>query len=184
MPDPKRDAVTQKIGDYYAACMDEEAIDAKGLAPLKPELDRIAALKDKDAVAAENSRTCTASAWTRCFSFSSEQDFKDSTAGDRRRPTRAASACPTATTTSSTTRNPSSCARSTWPTCRTCSSCSAKSPQQAAADAETVMEIETALAKASLDLVSRRDPENVYHKMTRGGAGRTLSPAFAWNALL
>jgi endothelin-converting enzyme/putative endopeptidase len=31
-----RDATTQKIGDYYAACMDEKAIDAKGLAPLAP----------------------------------------------------------------------------------------------------------------------------------------------------
>src|ERR1019366_7146455 len=33
-----RDATTQKIGDYYGACMDEKAIDAKGLAPLEPEL--------------------------------------------------------------------------------------------------------------------------------------------------
>src|ERR1700729_3589911 len=42
-----RDANTQKIGDYYAACMDEKAIDAKGLAPLEPELSRIRNLKDK-----------------------------------------------------------------------------------------------------------------------------------------
>ena len=34
----------QKIGDYYASCMDEDAIEAKGLQPLQPELDRIAAL--------------------------------------------------------------------------------------------------------------------------------------------
>ena len=33
--------ITQKIGDYYAACMDVKAIDAKGLAPLEPELQRI-----------------------------------------------------------------------------------------------------------------------------------------------
>src|SRR5277367_3692606 len=38
-PAPNRDATTQKIGDYYAACMDEKTIDAKGLATLKPELD-------------------------------------------------------------------------------------------------------------------------------------------------
>ncbi|MGB8846881.1 MAG: M13 family metallopeptidase N-terminal domain-containing protein, partial [Terracidiphilus sp.] len=37
----------QKIGDYYASCMDEDAIDAKGLKPLQPELDRIAALTSK-----------------------------------------------------------------------------------------------------------------------------------------
>src|SRR5215467_1038605 len=34
-----RSATEQKIGDYYAACMDQKTIDAKGLTPLKPELD-------------------------------------------------------------------------------------------------------------------------------------------------
>ena len=40
-------AIEKKIGDYYMACLDEKAIDAKGIAPLKPELDRIAAIKDQ-----------------------------------------------------------------------------------------------------------------------------------------
>ena len=39
-----RDPETKKIGDYYASCMDEAAIDKKGAAPLDPELKRIAAL--------------------------------------------------------------------------------------------------------------------------------------------
>src|SRR5205085_1156439 len=42
-----RSAVDQKIGDLYGSCMDERAADSKGLAPLKPELDRIAAVKDR-----------------------------------------------------------------------------------------------------------------------------------------
>src|SRR5947209_10386143 len=37
---------TRKIGDYYAACMDEKALDARGLSAIQPELDRIAALKN------------------------------------------------------------------------------------------------------------------------------------------
>jgi len=45
--DPARGAVQQKIGDYWAACMDESGIEAAGLKPLQPELDRIAALKSK-----------------------------------------------------------------------------------------------------------------------------------------
>src|SRR4029077_2487501 len=45
-----RDAITQKIGDYYSSCMDEKAVELKGLDPLKPELDRIAATKDKAAL--------------------------------------------------------------------------------------------------------------------------------------
>ena len=38
---PSRTVVEREIGDYYAACMDQKAIDAKGLAPLKADLDRI-----------------------------------------------------------------------------------------------------------------------------------------------
>src|SRR5260370_39422040 len=44
---PGRAANAQKIGDYYASCLDTAAIDRKGLKPLQPELDRIAALKNK-----------------------------------------------------------------------------------------------------------------------------------------
>lgn len=43
----------RKIGDYYASFMDEGAIEAQGDAPLKPELARIAAIKDRRALAKE-----------------------------------------------------------------------------------------------------------------------------------
>src|SRR5262249_12910710 len=55
-PDPKRTPVEQKIGDYYAACMDESEINRKGLAPLQPALDRIRGLKSKSQLAEEVSR--------------------------------------------------------------------------------------------------------------------------------
>ena len=44
---PQRTAIDQKIGDYYASCMDEKAINKAGYTPLKAELERIAALKSK-----------------------------------------------------------------------------------------------------------------------------------------
>src|SRR5919108_258134 len=47
---PNRGPIDQKIGDYYGACIDEKAADTKGLDPLKPELERIAAVKDKGAL--------------------------------------------------------------------------------------------------------------------------------------
>ncbi len=50
-PDPKRNAVTQKIGDYYASCTDEKAIDAKGAEPLQPSLERIAKISSKAEIA-------------------------------------------------------------------------------------------------------------------------------------
>jgi endothelin-converting enzyme/putative endopeptidase len=48
--DPKRDAVMQKIGDNYAACMDETRINALGAKPIEPQLQRIAAIKTRQDV--------------------------------------------------------------------------------------------------------------------------------------
>jgi putative endopeptidase len=44
---------TRKVGDCYTAFMDEAGIEARGLAPLRPTLDRLAALSDRKALAAE-----------------------------------------------------------------------------------------------------------------------------------
>ena len=46
--DPKRTPVMQKIGDMYESCMDEATANKKGSTPLKPEMDRIAAITNKD----------------------------------------------------------------------------------------------------------------------------------------
>jgi putative endopeptidase len=46
----------RKIGDYYASYLDEAKIDSLGLTPLRPTLARIAAIKDKKALAAEFGR--------------------------------------------------------------------------------------------------------------------------------
>src|SRR5690242_15275504 len=39
--DNQRDAVTQKIGDFYASCMDESAAEKRGVAAIQPQLDAI-----------------------------------------------------------------------------------------------------------------------------------------------
>lgn len=44
-PDSNRTPNEQKIGDEYASCMDTAAVNKAGIAPLQPEMDRIAALK-------------------------------------------------------------------------------------------------------------------------------------------
>ncbi|HEX3886392.1 MAG TPA: M13 family metallopeptidase [Phenylobacterium sp.] len=46
----------RKIGDYYSAYLDEKKIESLGLKPLQPTLARIAAVKDKTALAAEFGR--------------------------------------------------------------------------------------------------------------------------------
>src|SRR5882724_4894948 len=47
----QKDAVAQKIGDYYASCMDEAAIEKLGSTPLQAELKRIGDLGSKNALA-------------------------------------------------------------------------------------------------------------------------------------
>jgi putative endopeptidase len=49
--DAKASGDAKKIGDYYAAFMDEAGIEARGLAPVKPELDAIAGIADATALA-------------------------------------------------------------------------------------------------------------------------------------
>ncbi len=41
----------RKIGDFYSSYMDEAAIESKGITPLKPQLDGIAAIADRHALA-------------------------------------------------------------------------------------------------------------------------------------
>src|SRR3954468_13902070 len=50
-PAANRDPVQQKIGDYFASCMDTAAIEQLGAKPLQPLLDRIAALSTKKELA-------------------------------------------------------------------------------------------------------------------------------------
>ena len=50
---------------------------------------------------------------------------------------------------------------------------------EAAKKADAVMALETNLAKGSLDVVSRRDPNKVYHKLTVRELV-SLSPTFDW----
>ncbi len=80
-PARPRDAVTQKIGDYYASCIDEVAIEKLGAARLQPELDRIAALKSKRdfaAYAATGQFPPPLYGGGTLFAFRSDQDYKDS----------------------------------------------------------------------------------------------------------
>src|SRR5215813_10678312 len=74
---PKRSAGEQKIGDFYASCMDEKAIDDKGIAALQPEMDRIAAIHDLPGVVAEVARLHIIGA-NPLFDFGASPDYQNS----------------------------------------------------------------------------------------------------------
>ena len=179
--DPKRTAVEQKIGDYYAACMDEPAINQKGLKPLKEDLDRIAALSGKQDLpdALIKLHRIGASA---LFSFRSEQDFKDSTQmiaaadqGGMGLPDRDYYFKEDAKSQQIRSQYVEHVAKIL--------ALAGDSAEQASAGAKAVMEIETGLAKGALDRTSRRDPQKVYHKMTVKELA-ALAPSFPWDRYL
>src|SRR5262249_43615334 len=68
----------QKIGDFYASCMDTTAIDAAGTKPIEPELTQIAAVQTLADLQAETARLHSRGVGA-LFRFSSTQDAKDST---------------------------------------------------------------------------------------------------------
>ena len=179
---PKRSAVEQKIGDYYAACMDEGAIEKKGIEPLQAELDRIAALADKGALAAEVARLHRAGANV-LFAFSSEQDFRNAKCmialadqGGLGLPERDYYLKDDQKSVETRERYLAHVTKMF--------ELLGDSAEHAAAKAQTVMSIETALARGSLDVVSRRDPAKVYHKMPRQEFEVSLTPSFGWEEYL
>ena len=180
-PAPGRDATAQKIGDYYAACMDVAAIDAKGLQPLEAELARIRGLKNKGELAAEIAHLHR-SGVSALFEFGSGQDFKDSSQviaqtdqGGLGLPDRDYYFKDDAKSVQLREKYAAHVERMF--------ALAGDTAAQAKEHAAIVMRIETALAKGSLDVVSRRDPSKVYHPMTAKELA-ALNPGFHWSAYI
>ena len=172
-----RGSSEQKVGDYYGTCMNTTRIDSEGLKPLQPEFDRIRQITNNAGLDAEIAHLQSIGVGA-FFDVDSTQDFKDSTQvtgevdqGGLGLPDR-----------DYYTRD------------------DPKSKEQraeyqkhvakmfelmgdpaatAAAEAQTVMDLETQLAKASQTVVERREPKNVYHRMPQAGL-KTLAPSFPW----
>jgi predicted metalloendopeptidase len=169
----------RKLGDYYASCLDQAAIDAKGLTPFVPELERIAAVKHKSELARVVARLHLLGA-APLFRFSSTQDYGDASMmiaeADQD-----GFALPD---------------RDYYLTGEFKSERAAyrvhlehmfgllgDSAEQARSEAKAVMRIETALAKAAMGLLERRDPHKVHHKMPFAELVK-LTPTFDWPAYL
>ena len=178
-----RTPVIQKIGDYYASCMDEPAIEKLGAKPLQPELDRIAALKSKQEFAeyiAGTQYPPSLYGGGTLFTFRSNQDYKDSSQeiaeidqGGLGLPDRDYYLKDDAKSEELRKAYVTHIARML--------ELVGDSSSDAANEAATVMRIETALAKGQMTRVERRDPPNLYHKMSSAELQK-LVPDFAWNA--
>jgi endothelin-converting enzyme/putative endopeptidase len=174
-----RDANTQKIGDYYASCLDQEAIDARGLKPLQKELNAIDAMKSTQDLAPVLAHLHRIGVNV-LFNISSGQDFKDSTAeignadqGGLGLPERDFYFRDDARTVATRKEYVAHLAR----LLTLMGVPQAEADEQAAA----VMKLETGMAKGSADVTSRRDPASLYHMMTLKQF-EALSDSFNWTA--
>jgi putative endopeptidase len=171
----------QKIGDYYASCMDTAAINREGLKPLKPELDRIAALKSKDQLAAllAHDQLVNVNAF---MGFGEQQDFKDArkqiAAIDQ-----GGLGLPEKDYYLRTGAADQKLRDQYVQHIANTFKLLGKPEAEAEADAQKVMDVETALAKVSLDVTSQRDPNNIYHMMSLADFEK-LIPAINWNQFL
>jgi putative endopeptidase len=173
-----RDAIDQKIGDYYSSCMDEKAVDAKGLQPLKLELERIAKATDKPALIEAIARAQLIGP-NPLFNFYSSPDLHNADQviayidqGGLSLPDR-----------DYYIKDDPKMAEARKHLVEYVTqvfTLAGETPQKAGDAAQTVLRIETSLAKASMDRTLRRDPKNRDHKMKRDEAVG-LAPDFSLN---
>jgi putative endopeptidase len=174
---PGRTVSEQKIGDYYASCMDESAIEKAGTKPLQQDFDRIAKIRSKEELAKEIVRLHREGADV-LFGFDSGSDFKNASQiiaqvdqGGLGMPDRDYYFKSDPKSVELRNRYVEHVAKMFG--------LLGDDESKAAAEAKVVMDIETGLAKGALDQTSRRDPQKIYHKMTDQELA-ALSPGFNW----
>src|SRR6266853_140885 len=169
----------QKIGDFYTSCMDAASIDAAGTKPIEPDLARIAAIKtvaDLQAVT-EYLHSQGIGAF---FRFNSTQDAKDSTQvigaafqGGLGLPEREYYL---------KEDDKSKQLRGAYEKhVRKMLELLGDPADPSAAEAASILKIETALATASMKNTDLRDPDKTYHKMMLADL-QALTPNFSWEA--
>lgn len=154
----------QKIGDYYASCIDTDAIEKRGLAPIQPELERIAALHSKQALPALIAHLNRMGAGV-FLDYGSMQDFKDATR-EIAYVDQSGLGLPEKDFYFRTDPKSVQLRREYVAHMANVLKLLGEKPEAAQAQAQKIMDLETALAKASQGVVERRDPEKIYHMMT------------------
>ncbi len=183
--DEQHNAVTQQIGDFYSACMDEGAVESRGVAAIQPELDAIAHIKSAKELTPLVARLQLIY-WRYSYNSSmlfaagstqdpddSEQVIADVDQGGLGMPDRDYYIKDDAK--SKETRE------HYLRHVQKVFELIGDGPIAAKQNAEAVLRLETALAKASLTRVERRDPHKLVHKMKVADLIQ-LAPNFDWVA--
>ncbi|KTC98381.1 M13 family metallopeptidase [Legionella erythra] len=178
-PNPASGSIQQKAGDFYFSGMDEKTINALGVKPLEPEMARIAAIDSREALQSVIAHLQMIGV-DALFDFSSMQDFKNS------EEMIAAAAqgglgLPNRDYYLKTGKKFDSIRKAYVEHVTNMFLLLGDSAPQAKQQAETVMRMETILARASLTPAQQRDPQAIYHRMNRKQL-RAATPHFSWPA--
>jgi putative endopeptidase len=173
----------QKIGDAFAACTNESLTQRLGARPMKPALDLIDGMKSKkDLPAVLAALQLNSGDDGLFFGFGSGQDYADSSRviafanqGGLGMPDRDYYLKTDAKSKALREKYVAHVARMFQ--------LMGDSPADAQAHADTVMSMETALAKGSMTLVDQRDPRHLFHPADERKL-QALTPAFDWNSYL
>ena len=177
--DPKT-PLQKQYGDFYAACMDTDVVEKKALTPIQPAfaaIDRLSGAKQLPALLSQLENHGTPDGF---FNFDVGQDDKDSSQqiaqlfqGGLSLPDRDYYIVDSARFITIRAQYIEHLKKMF--------TLAGDTPEQAAKEAAAVMEIETALAKASTSRTDLRSPANRYHIYTLVDFEK-LSPAFDWSA--
>jgi putative endopeptidase len=175
--DPKT-PLEKKYGDFYAACMNTGLLEKKGLAPIEPALQRIAAVKDAKNLGPMIGDLAAQGEPAPLFRFGVQQDEKDSSkqiAGI----SQAGLSLPDR---DYYLLDRFAAIRKQYVEHMTkMFTLAGDAPEQAGKEADAVLAIETALAKASTSRTELRDPEKRYHIYTLADLQK-LAPDFDFSA--
>ena len=160
----ERTANEQKIGDYYKTCMDTEAIEAKGLTPLESlfkEIDAVQSPSDLPALVGKLQRYGV----DVFFGYGEQQDFKDASKqiafADQ-----AGLGLPERDYYLRTGAKDETVRKQYVEHVAKMLTLAGSTPEQGQKDAAAILAFETTLAKASMPVTERRDPEKIYHLQT------------------
>jgi endothelin-converting enzyme/putative endopeptidase len=190
--DSSRTPNEQKIGDYYHSCMDDKTINAQAKAWLKPELDRINGMRTKSDIAAEVARLhqSVGVAWYQddnqsnspLFGFSGLPDYDDAShsvaqfdQGGMSLPGRSYYLDQDQKSKDIRNKYVAHVTRMMV--------LAGESDDKATKDAQTVLAMETSIAKLAMDPVTRRDPKNLNNKMSLAEV-KGLAPSFDFDRYL
>ena len=166
----------QKIGDYYASCIDEKTIDAQGVRPLQESLGRIDAIQSKkdlsDVVASMAHQFAL-------FNFRSDQDYKNS-AEIIAEADQGGLGLPDRDYYFKDDAKSVDLRKAYLAHVQKMLELLGHPPAAASEEAKRILQIETELARGSMTRVERRDPKSLYHRMSADELVK-LSPNFQWN---